>query len=389
MNFLFLNGLYPQYSQTFVDDQIRSISRLSMGHVVVFARSKTKFRFEAGSADYTDQMLYARPADTRSLKRLLGSIFRRPSRAITALVLYCRGKISYPSLYLAVTLPAPPNVIVTHFGSNYRIGVALKKHFFPEARNVVVFHGHDISSYIVKNGWAHYRAAAPHIDLAVCVNRVWADKLRDATEIRDIKTIYLGTSAPTPVLGKLCSDEAFNILFVGRFTEKKGFDDLAAAIHTLTETTSAQIRVHCVGDGPDLERHQQLALQSNSGQFIFYGAKPKEFVNDILQRCDLLVVPSKTAQNGDSEGLPIVILEAMRRKLPVLGTRHSGIPEVIKNEETGILVDEASPDALASAINECLSNAKKLNGIAERALAHATKYHDQRRQTEEFIRAIS
>ena len=68
----------------------------------------------------------------------------------------------------------------------------------------------------------------------------------------------------------------------------------------------------------------------------------------------MLVVPSRIATDGDCEGLPTVVLESLRAGLPVIATNHAGIPEIIKDGETGLLVSENDPDALANALQVAL-----------------------------------
>ena len=74
----------------------------------------------------------------------------------------------------------------------------------------------------------------------------------------------------------------------------------------------------------------------------------------LLADAELLMAPSVTAANGDKEGIPMVLMEAMAQGLPVLSTLHSGIPELVQNGESGALVPERDADALASALADLL-----------------------------------
>ena len=69
-----------------------------------------------------------------------------------------------------------------------------------------------------------------------------------------------------------------------------------------------------------------------------------------LGATDALIAPSETAEDGDIEGMPVVVMEAMACGLPIIGTRHSGIPEIVRDGVNGLVVPERDPRALAAAI---------------------------------------
>lgn len=165
------------------------------------------------------------------------------------------------------------------------------------------------------------------------------------------------------------------ILHVGRLVEKKGTAVLLDAMARLPE---AQLAI--IGDGPlrgDLERRAaDLGIRVQ-----FLGALPPAEVAAWMRRAWLLAVPSVTAADGDAEGLPTVILEAAASSLPAVGTRHSGIPEAIADGETGFLVPERDPAALAESIGALLGSPdlRRRKGAAARAMAE--RKFDLRRQT--------
>ena len=100
-----------------------------------------------------------------------------------------------------------------------------------------------------------------------------------------------------------------------------------------------------------------------------------------MQRASLLAAPSLTARNGDAEGLPTVIVEAAASSLPVVGTRHSGIPEAVVDGQTGFLVPEGDPEALAERIALLLGSAQLRERMDRPARAMAEAKFDLRRQT--------
>jgi colanic acid/amylovoran biosynthesis glycosyltransferase len=142
------------------------------------------------------------------------------------------------------------------------------------------------------------------------------------------------------------------VLFVGRLTEKKGCGDLIRAIARV-QSTIPDIELVVIGDGPLQPELQAQAAQSLK-KYQFLGTQSPEIVKNWMNRSSLLTAPSITASNGDSEGLPIVIIEAQAMGLPVVSTLHAGIPEGVKDKETGFLVPEKDWEKLSDKMLELL-----------------------------------
>lgn len=389
MHFLFINGRFPQYSQTFVHDQIRAVKAQVTASVSVFARSLAPFRFENSTPECSQNLIYGRPRNLNLIRRVTRGILRHPLLASKVMFLWKQKKIDFLTSLLVWQLPRSPDIAITHFGNNCDIGVQLKKYVFPKMKNVVVFHGHDVSSYVAQNGWRKYQQASAYIDCAICVNKKWADLLSVNTTIKEIKTVYLGTTIHPVRRQRNGDDNTYSILFVGRFIQKKGFEILYAAVKNIEATVGRPARVHCVGDGPLLNSFMEQAISEGLAEvFIFYGSKQKSFVEQLMNECDVLVAPSLTAQDGDSEGLPVVLLEAMAAGIPVISTYHSGIPEAITHGTTGLLVPESNVGILEDAIRFAMVNPKTLTGMAEEARKHVEQAHDEAVQISVFLDAV-
>jgi glycosyltransferase involved in cell wall biosynthesis len=136
-----------------------------------------------------------------------------------------------------------------------------------------------------------------------------------------------------------------DILFVGRLVEKKG---CAHLIHAMCEVRRVlpQARMIVVGDGPERSRLEAEAHRYGS-QAIFLGVQSSEQVRQWMASSRVLAVPSITARDGDAEGLPTVLYEALAMGLPVACFRTSGIPELVRDGVEGLLADEADESALA------------------------------------------
>jgi glycosyltransferase involved in cell wall biosynthesis len=138
------------------------------------------------------------------------------------------------------------------------------------------------------------------------------------------------------------------VVFVGRFVEKKGCEYLIRAI-ALLNSQGIAVRGVLVGDGPLRPRLERLAAELRADA-VFTGFLPQDSVREWLERACVVAVPSVTAADGNSEGLPTVILEAQAMETPVVATRHAGNAEGVAAGESALLVDEKDVEALAHAI---------------------------------------
>ncbi len=145
------------------------------------------------------------------------------------------------------------------------------------------------------------------------------------------------------------------VVSVGRLVEKKGYADLLRALATLDD--EIVWRFEHAGGGPLSQRlKRQAETLSISGRVAWHGAKDRGFIFDLLRRADLFVLPSRLTRSGDRDGLPNVLMEAQAFAVPVLATNVSGIPELVTHCETGWLVRERDPEALADAIRRLIGD---------------------------------
>lgn len=143
-----------------------------------------------------------------------------------------------------------------------------------------------------------------------------------------------------------------NVLAVARLTEKKGVQYLVRAMALLP----ANVTLTVIGTGPLDKPLRALVDELMLGERVqFAGARTHEEVRRYLSDADVFVLPSVTAQNGDMEGVPVVLMEAMATGVSVVSTVHSGIPELIQNEETGLLVPERNHIELAAVLQRVAS----------------------------------
>jgi glycosyltransferase involved in cell wall biosynthesis len=162
-------------------------------------------------------------------------------------------------------------------------------------------------------------------------------------------------------------------LAVGRFVAKKGplhtIRAFATALKQLPSGPAAALRLVMVGEGPLLPAARRLADELGvRDQVQFPGLCPPAEVAERMRQCRAFVQHSLVAPDGDSEGSPVSVMEAQLSGLPVIATRHAGIPEVVLEGETGLLVAEGDVPAMATAMARLAAD-PELAGSMGRAAA--------------------
>jgi glycosyltransferase involved in cell wall biosynthesis len=162
------------------------------------------------------------------------------------------------------------------------------------------------------------------------------------------------------------------ILAVGRLREKKGFDTLIDACRILRRQ-GVPFRCDIVGYG---EEHAALERRIDEaglfGQVMLAGKLPREAVIERYACASAFVQPSRIGHDGDRDGIPNVLLEAMAMQVAVVATCVSGIPELVRHEETGLLVEPDHAPALANAVGRLLGDTAlraRLGEAGRRAVA--------------------
>ena len=171
---------------------------------------------------------------------------------------------------------------------------------------------------------------------------------------------YQARSAP--------ADGAWNIMQSCRFIAKKGLDLTVAAFAEVAKR-HPRARLTLIGDGPlKAELDRQIAALGIAGRVRFTGFICEDAVKQEIAAAHVFVHPSRTTGEGDREGVPNAMLEAMATGLPVVATRHGGIPEAVIDGESGLLVPENDSPALAMAVLRLLEDDGLRQRLAQGAL---------------------
>ncbi|MGX6600524.1 glycosyltransferase [Micromonosporaceae bacterium Da 78-11] len=269
---------------------------------------------------------------------------------------------------------ARPELVHAHFGGDgWLVSEATAGLRIPL---IVTVHGHDVTRQPAgggPHGLRHRRNLRTVFDRAAVILAV-SEVIRDraiAWGADPAKVRVHHTGVPLPAL-TTPPPKRWDVAFVGRFVAKKGVDDLITALYTLRATGP---RALLIGDGPLGPRIREQAARLGV-DVTFAGARPPAEVHRLLAESRVLAAPSKTARDGDTEGLPTTILEAAALGLPVVATRHSGIPEAVLDGETGLLGAENDPTALARHLHRLLTDDDLRERLGRAARARVAAHFD-------------
>lgn len=140
-----------------------------------------------------------------------------------------------------------------------------------------------------------------------------------------------------------------HILIVGRYVEKKGHKILFKAIKLLGRD---DVYVWVAGIGDDSGLKEMARVLGIEDKITFFGTVSDEMLDLLYTYCDIFCLPSRKDDQGDQEGIPVALMEAMFYGKPVISTKHAGIPELVRD----ILIEENNVEALTEAITELVNN---------------------------------
>lgn len=382
-------GEFPKVSETFVLHHINDMLRL--GHEVdVYSEYRPRgadyARNDAMVASLLDRTSYVDIPSLKTGKRLLTAPYR---------MIYCGSAV--PRLALATLSPSQfgrnaldlsqlnrlyklarvnrkYDVIHAHFGmvgDRFRFVSELWK-----APMVVSFHGHDVSIWPQERGhdcYTHlFKVASAFVVNSENTRRRVIDLGCPPAKIEKLYPAWDMAKFPYTVHPRK-EGQPMRVVTVARLVEKKGVNVSIEAI-ALLHRSHPLIHYDIVGDGP--MHHQLQALVEKLGLHnvvTFHGAQSRDYVRRMLEDAHVFLLSSVTTQQGDFEGLGVVLLEAQAAGLPVVATRHGPFPEVVAHGETGFLAPEHSPEQLAHWLRYLMENPQAATDMGRAAREHVER----------------
>lgn len=242
----------------------------------------------------------------------------------------------------------------------------------------VYFRGYDVSSVMRRPSmpW-RYRRMFQSVRAVFCVSQYLADRVVQAGCPEHL--VHVSPSGVVLEDFPLGTPEPGRLVAVGRLIEKKAPHlTLEAFARVADEFPDAHLDI--IGDGPLAVRCREVvATRGLEHRVALHGALKHQEVAALMRRASVFVQHSVTAPNGDIEGFPTAIAEAMAVGLPIVATRHSGIPEHVLEGESGLLVEEGDVLGMSQAIRQLLMEPGVARRFGDAARIHAERNLDRRR----------
>lgn len=385
---VYVVSLFPSLSETFIVREINALIERGVDVRIISLKKPSRELLQTDSAALLDRVRHPQAlapalrdswrafrlnprAVLRATALILADSWRRPDVALKSLATLFRALQQVPWLQ-----DFEPQLIHAHWATYpstaaWALGCVLGRPFS------FTCHAHDI--FIEKQLLARkIREAA----LAVTISRHNVDWLcSHATPLAEhkLKVIHCGVDmAHAPWQAR--HRDARMMLAVGRLDPVKGFETLIDAVALLQER-GIDLDCRLVGSGPlDPQLRRRAEERGVASRIEFSGAQTQERIRSWMSTATLFVLPSQVAADGNRDGIPVALMEAMASGCPVVSTRVSGIPELIQDDEDGMLVEQRDPVALADAIERLLESSALRERLATRARVRIETEFDSRKE---------
>lgn len=403
MRILFFVSTFPALSETFILNQITGC--IDAGHEIeiVACQKATNNKYHPDVEKYqlmSKVTFIDIPKSNvrkliKSIKVLTKYLFHEPKMCLEMLKLNKYGKIVF-SLRPLLCIPffakeKSWDAIICHYGSNGLIATMCKQKDWVDGKVLTFFHGNDITGFVKKFGMRIYQPLFQSPSLLLPISDLWKNKLLElgGNEV-NIKVHHMGVDLDkfNYVPLKFVESNPVKILLVGRLTNKKGIDIAIRSIYEL-KNKGIKVSLDIIGDGEEKETLLELIRELDLVcDVTLNGWLTQEQVNEEIEKATLIILPSRTAINGDMEGIPVSLMEAMARGKLVISTYHSGIPELIQDKFNGWLVPENNSRLLANKIEEVLNSKESWSNISYQARKTIMDNFNIVKLNQELIRII-
>lgn len=243
----------------------------------------------------------------------------------------------------------------------------------------VYFRGFDASRMLLNQDYVTFlRTELHHASFVCLVSHSLKTRLKEVG-VEHERMFVLPSGVDTDQFSPTDAERRNIVMTVGRFVDKKGQLEVIRAFHAATQALTEQWELHLVGDGALLSKAKSLVRELDIEQsVVFHGAIEHEAVKKLYSIAKVYVQFSRRADDGDEEGVPNVVMEAMSMELAVLASNHGGIPDIIEDLRHGLLVDETDTAELTTKMKWLMENDDARTRLGKAARRKATEDLDQR-----------
>ncbi len=293
-------------------------------------------------------------------------------------------------LYRAIPFSANKSYDIIHcqFGTLGPIALSLKEAGILNGKLITTFRGIDISSHVDKQGDRVYEDLFQqgNFFLANCdffrqrAIKIGCDRMKiivHGSGIDCSKFTFTPRYFPT--------DGTVRIATTGRLVEKKGIEYAIRGIAKLVKNNS-NLEYNIIGDGILKEDLQTLIRELNLTHIVkLVGYKQQEEIIEILDKSHIFIAPSVTAADGNQDAPVNTLKEAMAMGLPVISTFHGGIPELVEDGISGLLVPERDENAIANKLNYLLEHPQIWPEMGKAGCARVKEKYDMNKLNDELV----
>jgi colanic acid/amylovoran biosynthesis glycosyltransferase len=239
----------------------------------------------------------------------------------------------------------------------------------------VTTHANDIFVPLNVSELQYLLRESPQLFTISKFNKKYLEKYIPEKHARNIKVTYLGIDIDNLPKREITNKNYFSIYCVASgLVEKKGVKYLIKACEFVKQK-GFRFKCSIVGSDPDGkildQSRKEIKKLGLAEEINFPGILPSDEVLANVAKCDVFVLPCIKSENGDMDGIPVSLIEAMGIGVPVVSTAVSGIPELITNKVNGLLVAQKDPMSIAEAIINICENpevSKKMGGAARKTV---------------------
>ena len=400
MRIAFIVGPFPVLSETFILNQITGL--LVRGHEVHIYGCKpddtSKVHPDVEKYQLIERTYYIPEIPKNYFLRFLKGLafistnfYKAPLVLLRSLNIFKYGKraASMRLLYSVIPLlkSQPYDIIHCQFGMYGVDGMILRDVGAIKGKLITSFRGYDISWYVKACGENVYDKLFVKGDffLANC-------------EFFRKRAIQLGCDEKKIVVhgsGIDCSrftykpryphPDGIRIVTTGRLVEKKGIEYAIRAVAKVARLHQ-NIEYNIIGDGYLKEHLQQIISELNLADKVkLLGWKNQKEIIEILDKAHVFIAPSVTAEDGNQDAPVNTLKEAMAMGLPVIGTLHGGIPELVENGISGFLVPERDVDAIAEKVDYFIEHPEVWEQMGKAGRVYVEEHYDINRLNDELV----
>ncbi|MCF7220936.1 glycosyltransferase [Marilutibacter chinensis] len=385
---VYVVSLFPCVSETFIAREIGALVAHGVDVRIISLKNPSKALVQTGSAALLDRVRHPLPW-YRAMAGVGAAFAHAPATVLRAVALvvadgWRRPLVAFKSLgalfrafqHAGWLEDFDPQVIHAHWATYPSTAAWALAHVLDRPFSFTS-HAHDI--YVENQLLAHKIADAA---LAVTISRFnveWLSTRATPIAREKLRIVHCGVDMENSPWRPGTRDTR-TVLAVGRLDPVKGFDTLIGAIALLARR-GVEVDCRLVGNGPLSDALQrQAAALGVAHRIVFTGAQPQELIRAWMNSATVFALPSQVAADGNRDGIPVALMEAMASGCPVISTRVSGIPELIENGANGLLVEPGDPEALADAIQRLVEDEALGARLALQARRRIEEQFDARKE---------